>query len=109
MAKKQLPRRPRLHQLSPALAESDSPYLWGLLTVIVIVAIAGFATHFVDQLHYDNQLSQVQQSYSGMQTTNDEQSDDLSFLILNSQSTINCYNLSSSYAQKLCHEHDDKF
>jgi hypothetical protein len=88
MTLKQKPRRQKLHQFAPSPADSERPYLWGVVTVLIVILIASVGTHFIDKLHYDNVVSQIQVSYTNLQSTEIQERNDLGFVIKNSSATL---------------------
>lgn len=78
-----------------------------LLTIVIILSV--LVTRFFEKLHYDNLLLQDGQQISNQQAELVHRQADLKYLIDNTNSQLNCYNFSSSYARSLCGQHNQRY
>jgi hypothetical protein len=85
------------------LNNSDSSLLTGFIICIIVALTAGvLLTNFFEKVHYNNELGQDSAKVTSLQLINQSQASDLKFLITNSKTAINCYDLNSAVAKSLC-------
>jgi len=62
--------------------------------------------HLFDNVRYSSQILQANNQASTAQTTLSKEEYNVKFLINNSATPINCYDLQSDYARGICSTHD---
>lgn len=102
--------RPSKQNSAKSSQESLANSKWYISGVVSLVVISIVATilimRFFYGVHYNNLLLQANGATSEAQSKLGDEKHDVQFLIHNSNSQINCYQLQSSYDKGLCNAHN---
>jgi hypothetical protein len=98
----------QLSTRKPMPRTDSRAYSWLFVVFIVGGSIAtGLLVNFLDELHYSNLLLQANGQASAAQTALGKEEYDVKFLINNGSTQLNCFNLRSDYARRICNTHDN--
>lgn len=76
------------------------------LLAIICAVVAGTAIRFLDNVHYNGLLQQANNQAVSAQNKLDSEQHDLQFVINNAGTQLNCYDLQSTYARRVCSSHN---
>ena len=100
-------RKPSYLTKKQLFSNAKPPTGWGAaLLVIVFCLITAVLVNFLNNLHYKNQILQDSNQVTAAQSQQDKEQYDLSFVINNDNSQLNCYDLHSTYARGVCNTHN---
>lgn len=77
-----------------------------LVLILFTAVLSGLIINFIDKLHYNNLLLAATGQDTVLQSKLNEEKYDVSFLINNSNTQLNCYDLRTVYARNICRTHD---
>ena len=81
---------------------------WKIILLIIIFSLlSSLLINFIDNLYYGNLLLKEESQANSTETQLVKEKYNIKFLINNSKSQINCYDLHLRYTRNLCTIHDN--